>query len=113
MLLAGMMSMAYGTWLGLVRIGWNLPLPSPDDLIGHGPLMVCGFLGTLISLERSVALGSPWGAVAALCPALMLFFLLRVTGIPATEEQALRSRGEDYRRYQRTTSAFVPWFPKT
>jgi len=59
------------------------------------------------------ALGSPWGAVAALCPALMLFFLLRVTGIPATEAQALRSRGEEYRRYQRTTSAFVPWSPRT
>ena len=58
------------------------------------------------------ALGSPWGAFAALCPALMLFFLLRVTGIPATEEQALRSRGDDYRRYQRRTSAFVPWFRK-
>ncbi len=59
------------------------------------------------------ALGSPWGAAAVVCPALMLFFLLRVTGIPATEEQALRSRGDEYRRYQRTTSAFVPWFPKT
>ncbi|MEO8584775.1 MAG: DUF1295 domain-containing protein [Acidobacteriota bacterium] len=58
------------------------------------------------------ALGSPWGVAAVLCPSLMLFFLLRVTGIPATEEQALRSRGEEYRRYQRTTSAFVPWFPK-
>jgi steroid 5-alpha reductase family enzyme len=58
------------------------------------------------------ALGSPWGAASVVCPALMLFFLLRVTGIPATEEQALRSRGDDYRRYQRTTSAFVPWFPK-
>ncbi len=58
------------------------------------------------------ALGSPWGVVSFLCPALMLFFLLRVTGIPATEEQALRSRGEEYRRYQRTTSAFVPWLPK-
>ena len=40
----------------------------------------------------------------------MLYFLLRVTGIPATEEQAVRSRGEEYREYQRTTSAFVPWF---
>src|SRR5208282_5888603 len=49
---------------------------------------------------------------ARLSPALMLFFLFRVTGIPATEAQALRSRGEDYRRYQETTSAFVPWFPK-
>jgi hypothetical protein len=64
MLAAGMLSMAYGAWLGLVRIGWNLPLPSPDGLIGHGPLMVCGFLGTLISLERAVALGATWGYAA-------------------------------------------------
>ena len=33
-------------------------------------------------------------------------------GIPLTEEQSLRSRGEAYRRYQETTSAFLPWFPK-
>jgi steroid 5-alpha reductase family enzyme len=58
------------------------------------------------------ALASPGGALALVCPALMLFFLLRVTGIPATEAQALASRGNDYREYQRTTSAFVPWFPK-
>ena len=43
----------------------------------------------------------------------MLFFLLRVTGIPYTEEQSLRSRGDAYREYQRTTSAFLPWFPKS
>jgi len=58
------------------------------------------------------ALGSPWGWVTIYCPLLMLFFLLRVTGIPATEAHALESRGEEYRRYQRTTSAFIPWFPK-
>jgi steroid 5-alpha reductase family enzyme len=29
-----------------------------------------------------------------------------------TEEQSLRSRGDAYRRYQATTSAFIPWFPK-
>lgn len=57
----GMVSMALGTWLGLVRLGWNLRLPSPDSLILHGPLMVCGFLGTLIGLERAVALGRFWG----------------------------------------------------
>jgi steroid 5-alpha reductase family enzyme len=58
------------------------------------------------------AIFAPWGWLALLCPALMLFFLFRVTGIPATEAQALRSRGDEYRRYQQTTSAFVPWFPK-
>lgn len=45
-------------------------------------------------------------------PALMLFFLVRVTGIPHAEAQALRGRGEDYRRYQEETSAFFPWFPR-
>jgi steroid 5-alpha reductase family enzyme len=58
------------------------------------------------------ALGSPYGWITVYCPLLMLYFLLRVTGIPATEEQALKSRGEAYREYQRTTSVFVPWFPK-
>ena len=43
----------------------------------------------------------------------MLFFLFRVTGIPATEAQALRTKGADYRHYQETTSAFVPWFPRS
>ena len=58
------------------------------------------------------ALASPYGYIALACPALMLLFLFKVTGIPATEQQALRSRGEEYRRYQQTTSVFVPWFPK-
>jgi steroid 5-alpha reductase family enzyme len=31
---------------------------------------------------------------------------------PGDEEQSLRSRGDKYRAYQRTTSVFVPWFPK-
>lgn len=59
------------------------------------------------------ALASPGGWVTFYCPLLMLYFLFRVTGIPATEAQALRSRGEEYREYQRTTSAFVPWFPRS
>ncbi len=56
------------------------------------------------------AWGSPGGCYTVLCPALMLFFLLRVTGIPMTEELSVKSKGEAYREYQRTTSAFVPWF---
>ncbi|HEY0703923.1 MAG TPA: DUF1295 domain-containing protein [Candidatus Acidoferrales bacterium] len=53
---------------------------------------------------------SRYGWLGVLSPVLMIFFLYRVTGIPATEAQSLRSRGEQYRRYQQTTSAFVPWF---
>ena len=55
---------------------------------------------------------SPGGCFAVLCPALMLFFLLRVTGIPLTEELSVKSKGDAYREYQRTTSAFVPWFKR-
>ena len=58
------------------------------------------------------ALGSPWGWITVVCPLLMLHFLLNVTGIKLSEEYSLKSRGEAYREYQRTTSAFVPWFRK-
>lgn len=58
------------------------------------------------------ALASPWGVLGIGSPLLMLYLLFRVTGIPATEAQAIRSRGDDYRRYQETTSAFIPWFPR-
>jgi steroid 5-alpha reductase family enzyme len=60
-----------------------------------------------------MALGAPYGWIGLGAPLLMLFLILKVTGIPPTEAQALASRGEDYRAYQRTTSAFVPWFPKS
>ncbi len=52
-LLAGLVS-------GLVRLGWFIPLPTVSLPDHHGPLMVVGFLGTLIGLERAVALGWRW-----------------------------------------------------
>jgi steroid 5-alpha reductase family enzyme len=58
------------------------------------------------------AVASPHGWIAVAMPALMLHFLVNVTGIRATEEQALRTKGERYRLYQARTSGFVPWFPK-
>ena len=61
-----------------------------------------------------LALGLPpaiW-ALTLLGPILMLITLRWITGIPYVEAQALRSRGEDYREYQHTTSIFLPWPPK-
>lgn len=55
-----------------------------------------------------LCIGLPYGQALWLTPGLMLFLVLRVTGIPPTEEQSLRSRGEDYRAYQKTTNAFFP-----
>jgi hypothetical protein len=63
---AAIASLAYGAWLGLVRIGWILPLPWPDQLILHGPLMIGGFLGTLIGLERAIGVAHPWAYAAPL-----------------------------------------------
>jgi steroid 5-alpha reductase family enzyme len=60
----------------------------------------------------SIGLGAGWVALSLIGPALMLAFLYRVTGIPYTEAQALRSRGQDYADYQRTTSPFIPLPPK-
>lgn len=56
------------------------------------------------------SLGTPWGWITAVCPALMYYFLTRVTGIPLTEKYAVKSKGEAYRRYQQSTSTFIPWF---
>jgi hypothetical protein len=48
-----------GLWAGLARIGWVIP--SPVGWAGmHGPLMVSGFLGVLIPLERAVAMRKTW-----------------------------------------------------
>ena len=58
------------------------------------------------------AMGSPWGWLGLLAPALMWHFLVNVTGVPMTEELSLKSKGDAYREYQRTTNAFVPWFKK-
>jgi len=53
-----------------------------------------------------------YGALLWIAPALMLFLVLRVTGIPPTEQQSIKSRGDDYRAYQRETNAFFPGRPK-
>jgi hypothetical protein len=45
-------------WAGLIRLGWALPSPLPGIIVHHGPLMISGVLGTLISLERAVALSA-------------------------------------------------------
>ncbi len=57
LILLAVLALLAGLWAGLLRLGWPLPTFSPRLVALHGPLMVSGFLGTLISLERAVALG--------------------------------------------------------
>jgi len=60
----------------------------------------------------ALAAGSGLAWLAWVGPVAMYIFLRWISGIPYTEAQALRSRGEDYRQYQRTTPMLFPWFPK-
>jgi len=56
-------AMLVALWAGLVRIGWPLPA-TPRIIVAHGPLMVIGVMGTVISLERAVAVGRLWAFAA-------------------------------------------------
>lgn len=51
-------------WSGLVHLGLPLPAGGSGLHEGHGPMMVLGFLGTFIALERAVALGEAWAYLA-------------------------------------------------
>jgi len=59
-----------------------------------------------------LAIGSSNWWLALLGPVLMLVSLRWVSGIPFTEAQALRTRGENYRVYQREVNRFFPWWPR-
>ncbi|KGM53695.1 membrane protein [Lysobacter daejeonensis GH1-9] len=60
----------------------------------------------------ALSVGSPWAWMAWLGPLLMYVFLRWISGIPYTEAQALRTRGDDYRAYQRSTPMLFPWLPR-
>jgi hypothetical protein len=64
LLALGIVSLFFGVWAGLLRFGWSLQQGRANLVELHGPLMVFGFLGTVISLERAVALRRPWGYLA-------------------------------------------------
>jgi hypothetical protein len=57
----GLLALLAGSWAALLMLGLDVPTPRPDFAEVHGPLMVLGFLGTLIALERAVAIDLPAG----------------------------------------------------
>lgn len=69
LLVLAMLGLVAGIAGGLVRLGVAVPLPSAHTSVQHGVLMVCGFFGTLISLERAVALKNLWAYAAPLTAA--------------------------------------------
>lgn len=63
-LLLGLATLVAGVLAGLLRLGWDLPSPSPTLVQLHGPLMIACFFGVVIGLERAVALGKPLAYLA-------------------------------------------------
>ncbi len=60
LMLLAVIALIAAAWAGLLRLGWQWPALQPQLPLSHGPLMVAGFFGTLISLERAVAAGKRW-----------------------------------------------------
>lgn len=80
LLAIGLASLVVGAWLGLFRAGVAVPIAGAS-VIAHGPLLVNGFFGTLIGIERAVALDEKWAFGA---PALTAASALAaVLGAPA------------------------------
>lgn len=90
MALAGLALLA-ALWGGLARLGWPLPLLTCTISPNHGPLMVPVFLGTLIGLERAVALRRRWPYGAPLLSGLGGLALL--AGLPVDVGHALAAAG--------------------
>lgn len=61
MLVLAFASLFVGMAAGLARLGWLFPAPVAELAALHGPLMASGFFGTVIGLERAVALSRRWG----------------------------------------------------
>jgi hypothetical protein len=87
----GVLALLTGMWTGLLRLGWDLPLIRPGLAAHHGPLMVSGFLGTLISLERAVALNRWWGYGAPVLTGLGALAL--IAGLPGVVGSLLMTLG--------------------
>ena len=75
-LMGGFICLAFGVASGLMRLGWSFPPLATDIAALHGPLMISGFLGTVISLERAVAIGRRWAYLAPFSAAAGSFALL-------------------------------------
>jgi hypothetical protein len=69
-------------WAGLMRLGWQLPALTPSLALAHGPLMISGFLGTLIPLERAVAIKQKWMYLPPLLAGLGWLLTLLIQDIP-------------------------------
>jgi len=91
LLFFGMLSLFGGLAAGLARLGWEVPTFAAQAAALHGPLMIGAFFGTVISLERAVAIGARWAYLAPLAAGSSGLLLL--SGGPLGPGQGLASLG--------------------
>lgn len=63
-LFLGLLSLIFGVLAGLARLAIDVPEATANLTGVHGALMIAAFLGTVISLERAVALMRNWAYLA-------------------------------------------------
>lgn len=66
LLILGFAGLFVGVGAGLARLGWSVPGGVAAVAALHGPLMICGFFGVVIALERAVAIGNYWAYLGPL-----------------------------------------------
>ncbi len=86
-MIPGGLALLTGLWAGLLRLGVDLPELHSDLAALHGPLLVSGFLGVVISIERAVALRRGWPYVAPIAAGAGTVLLL--VGVPERAGQTL------------------------
>ena len=70
LLMLAFVGLFIGASAGLARLGWSMPAVSVAAAAMHGPLMICGFFGAVIALERAVAIGRGWAYLGPLLAGL-------------------------------------------
>ncbi len=83
--LVAVSALVLGVWMGLMRIGWFFGTPPAPGT--HGPILVLGFLGTVIGMERAVAVGRSWAWATPILAAGSVITML--TGAPTELTGAL------------------------
>ncbi len=83
--LVAVSALVLGVWMGLMRIGWMIGSPPAPGT--HGPILVLGFLGTVIGMERAVAIGRSWAWMTPILSGASVITML--TGAPTELTGAL------------------------
>jgi hypothetical protein len=82
LLILGIVTLIIAIYGGLQRMAWDLPILNPVIPLSHGQLMIGGFLGTVIGLERAVVIKKYWsylGPLFAGLGAVMIMLDISIT----------------------------------